>query len=219
MKKTLQLVSVILLSSLILLSCKSNSIITGENTKENISNNNFDDKEIEIKELKSEVELLYLKIKELQTENEMIKEATLNSSLIDSNIFSFEGIGWGSVSLQYSDYFKSMVQRVLFSSDYINVEEIPQSTEPVEEIKKTQDSNIQLIGITYNSPILSLVTSFPRDIIQTWFSTDGSVNYLYLKTLEGDWYSYKVLDGHLLGDYRIVSLLLDLINELHNEPA
>jgi len=218
-KKTFQLVTLIIISSLIFVSCKSSSVISTEKNNENISNTNISVEQIKNTELQSEIESLRLELEKLHSENEIIKKSIFNPSLIDSNIYSYEGKGWAGVSLQYSDYFKSMVQRVLFSADYINVEELPQSKNPIEEIKKSEDSNIQLLGITYNSPILSLVTLFPRDIIQNWFSTDGTSNYLYLKTINDDWYSYKVLDGHLQGDYRILSLLLTLINELLNEPA
>ncbi|MGO4375572.1 hypothetical protein AB4Z21_33420, partial [Paenibacillus sp. MCAF20] len=179
---------------------------------EEVSNRNI--------ELKSEIEVLKQEILELQLKNKLSEEDSLNSSLIDSNIFSYEGIGWAGIDIEYSDYLKSLVKSILFSDDYFYVEELPESVDnPIDAIKKSNDTKVKLVGITYNSPLISNVTSFPQNIIQTWFSTDGLINYLYLMTVSGDWSSYKVLDGHLIGDYRILQLISDLIIEVSTQPA
>jgi hypothetical protein len=199
--------------SVLLTSCVSNTVISTESSSPQNKEMETDSSQVKITELMSE-------ISKQNQEIEILKEAILNPSMIDSNIHSYQGLFWGSVEhQQFSNYFKSFAKRVLFDFDYIWIEEIPYKENPIEDIKKTEDKKNQLFGIIYNSPINSSVTSFPPQIIESWFNTNEKNNYLYLKTNDNEWHSYKVLDGHLLGDYRILSTLLTLVDEINNEPA
>jgi hypothetical protein len=89
---------------------------------------------------------------------------------------------------------------------------------PVSSIRDSKDKNNKLLGIAFNNPIKTKVDQLPKEITEAWFNTIKEHNYLFVRTKGGKWYSYKVLDGHLKGDFKVLSTVLMIIDEINNTP-
>lgn len=144
-----------------------------------------------------------------------------DQSLSDENIQGYYGLMWETAveAQQYSLYFKAFTQRVLFSADYIWVEGSEQQNDPISVIRKSEDKNNKLLGIKFTSPITTKVNQLPKEIIEIWFNINKEKSFMYLKLQDNKWYSYTILDGHLMGDLKILEEMLDSIEAINNQPA
>ena len=166
--------------------------------------------------LQSKIYDLTSEVESLKARIAILEQSEFDNSLLDTNIHSYQGLMWGEAAeaSQYSIYFKSMLQRVLFDYDYLWFEEISGSEDPVNEIRETEDCCNRLLGVTFISPVTSTVTTLPADIIEVWFNIKEKVNYMYLKTNDNNWHSFIVKE--LEGDFKILSTILEV--EEYIEP-
>jgi hypothetical protein len=132
---------------------------------------------------------------------------------------SYQGIMWSSLFNSDLGYFLPLLDRILFSKEYVWMEEIDSTSfantmNSLDSIRAEGKKVEELIiGFVFQKPINSIIKGLSSDIIELWVALDNDKCILNTKNKDNIWLSYEVMGDEFFLERRLMKQLIISLRE------